>query len=210
MDNNKLKLSLMLLMITVPIGLATIAFHYSESFSGFGNTSEGHLLNPVVDITALQLTDADNKPAYESFEAIAARVKPEDYKPRPWQVLYIGGASCDESCQQRLYFLRQLHTRLAKEASRVERVYVLTGDAEAALDATAQQWLQQAEMRVVHGSADTLAAVLKSKAAGEPINEHYLYVMDPVGNIMLYFTPEQGPDAIFKDLKKLLASSGLG
>ncbi|HTQ98910.1 MAG TPA: hypothetical protein VMH83_02930 [Candidatus Acidoferrum sp.] len=210
MDRNRLKLSLMLLMITLPIGLATIVFHYSDSFRSFGNTSKGTLIQPVVDITALKLLDADGKPAYLGFEELTANVAPKDYKPRPWQLLYFGDKTCDDACQQRLFFLRQLHALLSKDASRMQRAYVLTGADE--VDAATATYLkeQQIDMRVLHGDAATVTAVLKASAAADPLASHYIYVMDPVGNIMLYFTPDDDAKAILADLKKLLSSSGLG
>ena len=210
MDRNKLKLSLILLMITLPLGLATLVFHYSDSFGSFGSTSAGALVNPVVDITELKLLDADGKPAYLGFDELTANVAPKDYKPRPWQLLYFGGATCDEACQQRLYFLRQLHARLAADTDRVQRAYVLTG--ADAVDAATAAWLQeqQPDLRVIHGDTATVSAALKRTATADPLAAHYIYVMDPVGNIMLYFTPDHDAAAILKDLKKLLASSGLG
>lgn len=212
MNSSKLKLSMILLMIMVPISLATVVYHFSGSDADLGTTSRGKLIIPVIDITELKLLDAEGKPAYLSFEELTANVSPEDYEPRPWQLLYLGSASCDAACQQRLYFLRQLHIRLSGEASRVQRAYVVAGGET--VDEATQNYLQQeqADMRILHADAATLAAALqRSVEAGvDPAASHYIYVMDPVGNIMLYFTPENDAEAILKDLDKLLDQSSLG
>jgi hypothetical protein len=210
MNRNKLKLSLILLMITVPISLATLLYHFSTGASGLGSTSRGKLIIPVIDVAELHLLDADNKPAYLSFEELTANIKPEDYDPRPWQLLYLGDTTCDAACQERLYFLRQVHVRLSGEAIRLQRAYVVSDDVT--VDAATKQFLDGEEMRILHVDKATLAAALqRSVDAGvDPIAGHYIYVMDPIGNIMLYFTPENDAEAILKDVDKLLDQSSLG
>jgi cytochrome oxidase Cu insertion factor (SCO1/SenC/PrrC family) len=212
MDRSKLKLSLILLMVTVPISLATLVYHFSFNTGSLGTTSRGTLVVPVIDITELQLQDADDQPAYLGFEELTAGVTPKQYKPRPWQLLYFGGENCDASCQQRLYFLRQLHVRLGGDSSRVKRAYVLTGSGAAQVDAATMTYLQdqQADMRILHGNLATMANVLHRSSTSDPISGHYIYLMDPVGNLMLYFTPDEDAEDILKDLKKLLDASSLG
>lgn len=212
MDRNKLKLTFILLAITIPISLATLLFQLSVNKRSFGTTSNGTLVQPVLDIADLQLTDANGQPAYQTFEELSANVSPEDYDPRPWQLLYLGSADCDATCQERLYFLRQLHIRLGGESTRVQRAYVLIGDAaptQATLDYLQKE---QGDMRLLHADADALAQVLK-RTVGEgedAIAGHYIYVMDPVGNIMLYFTPANDAEQILDDVDKLLDQSSLG
>ena len=212
MDRNKLKLTLILLLVTVPISLATWVYYANFNSNAFGTTSKGTLVLPVIDISELQLKDVDDKPAYLSFEEMTATVTPKQYKPRPWQLLYIGSENCDATCRQRLYFLRQLHVRLGGEAGRVQRVYVLTGDGDEQVDAATRDYLQdqQADMRILRGKLEKVANALRRSPETDPIDGHYIYLMDPVGNIMLYFTPALDAEAILKDLKKLLDASSIG
>jgi cytochrome oxidase Cu insertion factor (SCO1/SenC/PrrC family) len=214
MNRNKLKLTIILLAITVPISLATLLFQLSEGQHNLGTSSNGTLITPVLDVSELHLTDATGNPAFKTFEELTANVSPQDYDPRPWQLLYLGSANCDATCQERLYFIRQLHIRLAGEAKRVQRVYVLSAPAPAQVDADTMAYLlkEQEDMQVVNVDPVHLAAVLKRTIQNEqdPQAEHYLYVMDPVGNIMLYFTPENDAEQILKDIDKLLDHSSLG
>ncbi len=212
MDRSKLKLSLMLLMVTVPIGLATLVHHFIAEPGVFNTTSKGTLIIPVIDVAELQLKDADDKPAYLGFDELTAGVNPKEYKPRPWQLLYFGSESCDAICQQRLFFLRQLHVRLSGDATRVKRAYVLTGNGDEQADAETLGFLkdQQADMRILHGKLATVAKVLQRSATSDPISGHYIYLMDPLGNIMLYFTPAEEAEEILKDVKKLLDASSVG
>jgi hypothetical protein len=214
MDKNKLKLTFLLLIAVVPISLATWYFNTREYQGSVATGNKGVLVIPVLDVTTLDLRNGLGEPAYLSFEELTAGVSPEDYKPRPWQLLYLGAPECDDSCVERLYFLRQLHVRLSREFDRVQRVYVQASDASGPLpDATATLMAeQQPDMKVVYAGASALRTRLQATvpANADPVTEHYIYVVDPVGNVMLYFTPENTPEDILSDLDTLLDNSSLG
>jgi hypothetical protein len=213
-DKNKLKLTFLLLIAVLPLSLATWFFGAREYQGGGATTNKGVLISPVLDVTTLQLRTAQGEPAYLAFEELIAGVTPETYQPRPWQVLYLGAAVCDDTCVERLYFLRQLHVRLSREADRVERVYVQVTPAPAALpDSTARLLAEQHPgMKVLYAQAAALQAALGGTvpADADPLGEHYIYVVDPVGNVMLYFTPANTPEEILSDLDRLLDQSSLG
>ena len=214
MDRNKLKLTFLLLIAVVPISLATWVFDISEFRGVSATTNNGVLVVPVLDVVALDLRDAAGAPSYLPFDELVKDVTPEDYEPRPWQLLYLGATRCDAACEERLYFLRQLHTRLGRESDRVERVYVQVSDtAQQMPDATAQMLAQQqADMKVSFATSSGLQRQLAPTvpAGADPVSEHYIYVVDPVGNVMMYFTPGNTTEEIFKDLDKLLDRSSLG
>lgn len=214
MDRNKLKLTFLLLIAVVPISLATWVFDISEFRGVSATTNNGVLVVPVLDVVALDLRDAAGAPTYLPFDDLVKDVTPEDYEPRPWQLLYLGATHCDAACEERLYFLRQLHTRLGRESDRVERVYVQVSDtAQQMPDATAQMLAQQqADMKVSFTTSSVLQRQLAPTvpAGADPVGEHYIYVVDPVGNVMMYFTPGNTTEEIFKDLDKLLDRSSLG
>lgn len=214
MDKNKLKLTFLLLIAALPISLATWYFGTREFAGLSATTNKGVLVRPVLDVTTLELRNGAGEPAYLPFEALVAGVDPEEYDPRPWQLLYLGAPECDDSCAERLYFLRQLHVRLSREFERVERVYVQASDAPGPLPAATAALLaeQQADMKVVYARETALRNLLQATvpAGTDPVSLHYIYVVDPVGNVMLYFTPENTPEEILSDLDTLLDNSSLG
>lgn len=212
MNRNKLKLIVLLSITLVPLALATWAFNKAAEHGVSGTTNKGTLITPVLDLAQLGLRDTEGGPAYQSFDELSAGVSPDDYIPRPWQLLYLGSASCDTGCEERLFFLRQMHILLAGDAERVQRVYVQVGDGtQLAPNVAALLEREHTGMRAVFVDPATLRAELAPSAAGrDPISEHYIYVADPVGNVMLYFTPENTPEQILSDLEKLLKRSSLG
>ncbi|HWK53360.1 MAG TPA: hypothetical protein VNR18_03250 [Hyphomicrobiales bacterium] len=212
MDKNKLKLIALLGIAIVPLSLATWAFNKAIEHGVGGTTNKGVLVTPVLDLAELGLRDAEGGPAYQGFEELTAGVSPDDYDPRPWQLLYLGTANCDAGCEDRLFFLRQMHILLAGDAPRVQRVYVQVGQGTQ-LDPGVAALLEREHpgMRAVFVDSATLGAELAPSAAGhDPVAEHYIYVADPVGNVMMYFTPGNTPEQILSDLEKLLKRSSLG
>jgi hypothetical protein len=214
MDKNKLKLSFLLLIVVVPISLATWVFSTREYQGVTATNNKGALVIPVLDVTTLNLRNGAGEPAYLSFDELTAGISPEDYEPRPWQLLYLGSPECDDSCAERLYFLRQLHVRLGREFERVERVYVQASDVSGPLPAATAAFIadKQPDMKVAYAEATALKAKLQATvpAGVDPVSMHYIYVVDPVGNVMMYFTPENTPEEILSDLDTLLDNSSLG
>lgn len=214
MDKNKAKLTFLLLIAALPIGSATWYFGVQEYQGLMATTNKGMLVSPVIDITALDLRTGAGEPAYLSFEERTAGVDPEDYDAPPWQLLYLGAPECDDSCVDRLYFLRQLHVRLGREFERVQRVYVQASDEPGPLPNTTAALLseQQPDMKVVYAGKTALLERLRATvpAGIDPLAQHYIYVVDPLGNVMLYFTPRNTPEEILSDLDTLLDNSSAG
>ncbi|HEY0962426.1 MAG TPA: hypothetical protein VGE69_08720 [Pseudomonadales bacterium] len=214
MDKNKAKLTFLLLIAALPISTATWYFSTHEYKGIIATRNKGELVTPVIDVTTLDLRNGAGEPAYLPFDEIVADIDPEDYEPRPWQLLYIGAPECNDSCVERLYFLRQLHVRLGREFDRVQRVYVQASDVPGPLPAATAAFIteQQPDMRVVYANASALREKLRATVPSgtDPLAQHYIYVVDPVGNVMLYFTPENTPEEILSDLDTLLDNSSLG
>jgi hypothetical protein len=214
MDTTKLKLTFLLLAAALPISLATWVFGIREQQGVSSTTNKGELVIPVIDITRLALRDAEGQPAYVGFEELVSNVDPGDYQPRPWQLLYLGAATCEPQCEEQLYFLRQMHKRLNAEAKRVERVYVQVEASLTPLPQVTRTLLaeQQSDMKVVYATSADLRGVLAATvpASIDPAKLHYIYVVDPLGNVMMYFTPENTPEEMLDDIDNLLDRSSAG
>jgi hypothetical protein len=212
-NTSKFKLAMLLAGFMVPLVLATWQFMLTDNDSVSSTTNKGILISPLLDLPGLGLVDSDGQPAYQTFEEMIEGVDPDDYDPRPWQLLFLATADCDDACIERLYNLRQMHIRLNRESERVQRVYVLVDAPQAELAARIQEGFSRAQpdLRQVRGNPATLKALLAPYVNGrDPVAEHYIFVADPVGNIMLYFTPENSLEDILHDIDKLLDRSSLG
>ncbi len=121
-----------------------------------------------------------------------------------WLMLQIDRAACDTHCQKKLYDMRQLRTAQGKEMERIQRVWLITDDAS--IDEKLKQGISGTEMLRV--SPSILEKWLPTEQ-GASIYDH-IYMIDPLGNLMMRFPKDADPNKIKKDLSKLLKASAIG
>ena len=119
-----------------------------------------------------------------------------------WVMVHVGPSRCDATCSRHLYLMRQTRIALGKEQSRIERLWVLT-DANTIDPAL----LQEHPGLHVWRPADAGFAG-QFPAAQSPAD--HIYLVDPLGNLMLRFPEQPDPRFMLKDLKLLLKASQVG
>lgn len=119
-----------------------------------------------------------------------------------WILVHLGPAACDADCARQLYLMRQLRIAQGKEQSRIERLWVLTdgGVVDTAL---------VAEHPGLHVWRPAAAGFVEQFPATRDRGAH-IFVVDPLGNLMLRFPEQPEPKGIMKDLKLLLKASQIG
>lgn len=115
-----------------------------------------------------------------------------------WLLLAADRAACDDRCREKLVYMRQMRLAQGKETERIERVWLLTDRAtpEAALVA------EHPGLLIARG-ADALVESLP--APRSPFD--HVYVVDPLGNLMMRFPANPDPRRMLKDLSRLLRHS---
>lgn len=117
-------------------------------------------------------------------------------------MVYVGGANCDAACQKQLYYMRQSRLVLGKDQNRVARVWVLADTA------TPDAALLQAHKGLYVWRPEHPGFVQQFPVSRA--NAKHLYVVDPLGNVMMRFPENVDPKAMIKDLKLLLKASQVG
>jgi cytochrome oxidase Cu insertion factor (SCO1/SenC/PrrC family) len=118
-----------------------------------------------------------------------------------WLLVTMDAARCDASCDRKLLYLRQLRLTQGKDRERIERVWLITDGAApraGALAAYEGTW-------PVRAGGDVLRLF---PARDGPAN--HIYVIDPLGNLMMRFPPDPDPRGMVKDLQRLLRASRVG
>lgn len=158
-----------------------------------GRRNYGELVTPQRPLPTITTMDLNGKP--DELTALK----------KQWLLISVASAACDAACQQRLYFQRQLRESLGKEKVRVDWVWLVT-DA-AAVDARLKPALTEAT--VLRVPTDALAQWLPA-ASNQRLEDH-LYVVDPLGNLMMRFPANMdaaGAAKAKRDLDRLLRASG--
>ena len=119
-----------------------------------------------------------------------------------WVMLHIDSGACTEWCRKKLLYMRQARLAQGKAMARVERVW-LVADPVAPEEALSREF-EGTRIARAEGSA-----VLAEFPAVRSRTDH-IYVVDPLGNLMLRFPADPDPRRIVKDLARLLRASRIG
>ena len=184
------KLLLIIFVCAAPLLASYMTYYVIKPSS---RTNYGTLLDPrLYPIPALGSTTLDAAPA-----------RLEDYKGK-WVMLQTASGDCDEACKTRLFTLRQLRLMQGKEMERIERVWLIP-DAKPLDTMLIRQYDGTDMLRV---DAEKLKAWLPVEE-GTRIEDH-IYIIDPLGNLMMRFPKDADPNKMKKDISKLLRASSIG
>lgn len=157
-----------------------------------GRRNFGELITPARPLPELQVLRLDGSPVALST------------LKNQWLLISVAPAACGAVCQQNLYYQRQLRESLGREKDRLDRVWLVSDNAEVSPSLVSA--LEGAT--VLRVPADNLAVWL-APAAGHQLGEH-LFVVDPMGNWMMRFPAKLDPGTAAKakkDLDRLLRAS---
>lgn len=121
-----------------------------------------------------------------------------------WVMLVVGASDCDPACRDRLYQVRQLRLTTGKDRERVVRVWLIP-----------DAGTPDRELLAEHEGAVVLRASAATIGAHFPATEStraadHIWLIDPMGHLMMRFPRDADPSRIKKDLAKLLRASQIG
>ncbi|HEU4779428.1 MAG TPA: hypothetical protein VFS58_06050 [Steroidobacteraceae bacterium] len=174
----------------LPVVVA-FTLYYGKLWRPATSSSKGVLIEPARPLQVAGLRNANGTPA----DAGALQGK--------WTLLYIGDGRCDDACRTALVFGRQTRLALNNEMTRVQRVFLATANC------CDNEYLarEQGGLVALDASAPE-AAVLLQQFPGERGNT--LYIIDPLGNLMMRHDASQTTRDLLSDIKKLLKLSHIG
>lgn len=182
---NRRKFLLLLALMCAPVVISyTLYFlEYRPESKHYGD------LIPVVKVTGKATNQADNT---------ILRMKDLHGK---WVLVTVDSGSCDEACQQKLYFMRQVRLVQGKEKHRIERLWLINDDVVPDAELTKQfegTFFVNAKDSEILSFIDT-----------KEIQTKHIYLIDPIGNLMMRFPENVDGTKMGHDIKRLLHVSQL-
>ncbi|WP_127559144.1 hypothetical protein [Saccharospirillum alexandrii] len=178
------KLQMLVILLTPLLVMASSTLLY---FSGWLTPDErvnkGILLTPVLQLEDLGL----------ELES----VNPD----RQWLMVQTS-ANCQTDCEQQVYLQRQTHVALGKNEPRMKRLLL---SRTAGLEGLTEQY-PGLELHPFTEVSDAF----REQVPAQFSDQNYVFIVDPLGNIPLYFTPGNTFNDQLDDLKKLLKLSTIG
>ena len=136
-------------------------------------------------------------PALDGTRSDGAPFRLADLRGR-WVLLLDVAGGCDATCERILYATRQARTMQGREQERIVRVLLVPeGAAPDPARLTSHPGLI-----VAHAAAAARAALPGAADA--------IYVIDPLGNLVLRYDADADIKGISRDLTRLLKASGIG
>jgi hypothetical protein len=171
------------MLCAAPVIASYVAYYFARTDA---LTNYGELLETrPLPAAHLQLTDGT------AFQLSRLKGK--------WVLLMVDAGSCDDFCQRKLFTLRRLRLSQGKDMARIERAWLISDDvtpSAAMVSAYPGTWLVRA------AGSDFLKLLPAQGAAAD-----HVYVVDPLGNLMMRYPRDFDPRRMVKDIARLLRHS---
>ncbi len=119
-----------------------------------------------------------------------------------WLFLTVDDAACDAYCEKKLWQIRQVRKTQGKYPERIERVWLVTGGGKPAAKLAVEfegTWM-----------VDVRDSAVLDALPYEQGRADHIYLVDPLGNLVLRYPRDANPSRMKKDLDRLLKVSRIG
>ena len=180
---------LLALVFVLPFTLAATLHLLNLKPSG---KSYGNLVQPAKSLAIPVLHDAQGKV-----------FKPQQWQ-KIWSVVTLDDGLCAEPCQVQVHMLKQVHTSLNKEIKRIQRVFLVPAEMKPEVFNALQR--QYPDLIILAAADETTAKF----AAEFKVANASVYLVDPLGNLMMSYPNKFDPKGLRSDLSRLLKNSWAG
>ena len=123
-----------------------------------------------------------------------------------WLYVISGVNGCREDCLKQLYVTRQTRIAVSKDMPRVKRIILLTREADSSLREVLKA--DHPDLLVTTFVPEKLLE--KFEGSNFSVNGKQYFLVDPLGNLMMFYGTDSIPRGVLKDLQKLLKISQVG
>jgi len=193
----RISLVLLFALFLAPLLFAILLFYIFPDWRPAGTSNHGQLVTPVRPLPPFQLETLAGEPIDETF----LRGK--------WTLVYLLQGACDKPCVEQLYNIRQVRLAQGKNIDRLQRLLVWESAGVSREDQAELQKHFPGQLIVPVNNQEAVIEVF-SLDEQQPMAARRVYLVDPLGNLMMRYEPVDEPKGMIKDLERLLKYSGLG
>lgn len=136
--------------------------------------------------------------------------EPEQPLHGKWILLYIAPGPCDEACHENLYRMRQIRLAVGRYTHNLERVWMTDAENKSDLDRLLAEYDGTLVLDMGRHAAAIQPEDFRYDEAANVLEDDSLYLLDPLGNLVMRYRADAEPLQIIKDLNKLLKASRIG
>ncbi len=183
----RVTLFLIALVFLGPLGVAAWMYFGDRAWQPAGRSNFGRLLAPVVNLNEQARLDALSNGSTE----------------RRWALIYANREPCLDACRDALYRLRQSRLMLGKDRPRLVPVF-LHGDSRP------DKVFLDSEHKGLITIKNAGLSDLLDDSRPDDLSPGGLFLVDPLGNLVMYFAPDLEPKDMISDIEHLLELSRIG
>jgi hypothetical protein len=188
-ERSKKTFYLLILVFILPFTMAVLLHFFDLKPSG---KSYGYLIQPPKSLQIPALTDIQG----QVFKATQWN--------KIWSIVTVDSTGCAALCADRIHMLKQVHTSMNKEIDRVQRVLLVPQ----AIDGEGYSEIQKKypDLIILAGAdseMEKFSAEFNATKGG-------VFLVDPLGNLMMSYPEKFDPKGLRSDLTRLLKNSWAG
>lgn len=176
---------LLFLLFALPLFIAAWLY-YGGSIRPAGQTNHGIILEPIANL----------RDAVPNSAAVG-------WSDAHWLLIYANDDRCGADCRRSLYTMRQIRLMLGKDMHRLRRVF-LHGDAPP------DRVLIEEQHQGLNTLKDNGLSALLAARRPQGVAAGGYFLVDPLGNLVMYFPPDIVPGDMADDIEHLLDLSRIG
>lgn len=157
--------------------------------------SYGDLIAPPKNLTFTNLQSYDGN------------ILPPKQWLKIWSIVMIDNTGCASDCQTQVQVVKQVHTSLGKEYKRIQRILIVPSGITATNFSTIK--LNNPKLKII-ANKDAQTLQFAKQFGDSKKNAGKIYLIDPLGNLMMSYTKEHDPKGLRSDLTRLLKNSWAG
>ena len=180
-SKTKIHVTTLFLIAIFPVIFGTVLYHFRDHFH-FKTLNHGTLINPPIAVEDLKIQDANK---------------------HQWQLIYFPAACLDDKTQKTMFTYHQLRQILGKDSQRIDLAIVVSATC-AASDTHDYRRINYSDAQY-----QKLAQQIGGAGAHFELREK-VYLLDPMGNLFMYYPTTENPIHIMNDLKRVFEVSQIG
>ena len=189
MVNKKSKARFILLGVAsifiIPILVSWYLVFFTEFKKDDGGTQKGEIISPVISLGELEVYDIKN----DATSSINDK----------WTLVFFVESECNQSCEDKLYQVRQIRLALGKDRDQVDRLLV---------SGKIQSWEVFSDsfngQKYIDPRSKSYAEVVKKFEEYPKFDARGTYLVDPFGFLMMKYKFDANPMGTIKDIERLI------
>ena len=189
MNSNQIKLLLIISIFILPFVVSFLLLDDYTEDKTWETTNYGELIKPILPITDIAINTSSGIDNTNSLNG-------------KWSLLYYLREDCTSSCEETIYLLRQVNSALGKDMNRLQRILLIDDDVEIGED------IEKSYPGLIYifNKPNNLHGLINNISK----NQSSIFLIDPLGNVILKYKENFQGKKLLKDIKKLLKLSRIG